>query len=195
MRDRILESAERVIRHRGLAGSTTRQIAEAARCSEGTLYRYFSSKEDLFLAVLTERMPGFTPALRDLPGQAGKETVRQNLESVTVAGVAFFGASIPVAMSVFAEPRLLARHRAWMQKADSGPHRGAALLADYLREEQRLGRVRPTLDPQAAAALLLGACYVRALSGHFAQPDHASDAEFAERVVGTLIGAVAGVSP
>ncbi len=192
MRDRILESAECVMRQRGLAGSTTRRIAEVARCSEGTLYRYFNSKEDLFLAVLMERMPGFIPALRELHGQVGKETIRQNLEAVTLAGLAFFNESIPVSTSIFAEPQLLKRHQAWMQQANSGPHRGIQLLADYLREEQRLGRIREAADAQTAATLLLGACYIRALSSSFVQPDATSEAEFARHLVETLLGGIEG---
>ena len=58
-RERIVEAAERVMRERGLARGTTKEIARAAGYSEGTLYKHFESKEDLFLAMLTERFPSF----------------------------------------------------------------------------------------------------------------------------------------
>jgi AcrR family transcriptional regulator len=58
-REKIVEAAERVMRERGLARTTTKEIARAAGYSEGTLYKHFESKEDLFLAVLAERFPAF----------------------------------------------------------------------------------------------------------------------------------------
>lgn len=47
----ILEAAESVFSQKGYERATTREIAEAADVSEGTLYNYFGSKSDLLDAV------------------------------------------------------------------------------------------------------------------------------------------------
>ena len=47
----ILDAAESVFSQKGYERATTREIAEAADVSEGTLYNYFSSKSDLLDAV------------------------------------------------------------------------------------------------------------------------------------------------
>ncbi len=50
-REEIIDAAEKIFFENGLAASTMDQIAEAAELSKGTLYLYYPSKEDLFLAV------------------------------------------------------------------------------------------------------------------------------------------------
>ena len=48
----ILEAAQKVFFEKGLLLATMDDIAEAAELSKGTLYLYYKSKEDLYLAVM-----------------------------------------------------------------------------------------------------------------------------------------------
>ena len=66
-----MEAAERVMRERGLARSTTKEIAREAGFSEGALYKHFESKEDLFVHVLAERLPPFVDVLGGCRGGPG----------------------------------------------------------------------------------------------------------------------------
>ena len=54
-RAQILEAAEAIFAAKGYHGATTREIAQAADVSEGTLYNYFASKRDLFVGLMTSR--------------------------------------------------------------------------------------------------------------------------------------------
>jgi AcrR family transcriptional regulator len=56
-RERFLDGAAEVLRSRGFAAATTKEIASAAGLSEAMLYKVFRDKVDLFLGVLTERLP------------------------------------------------------------------------------------------------------------------------------------------
>ena len=51
-RQRIVEAAWGVIAERGLAGLTTRHVANVAGISHGMCHYYFESKDDLILAVV-----------------------------------------------------------------------------------------------------------------------------------------------
>jgi AcrR family transcriptional regulator len=51
-RQRLLDAAARVFAQHGLAGSTTRAIAEAAGVNEVTLFRHFGTKDRLLEAVV-----------------------------------------------------------------------------------------------------------------------------------------------
>lgn len=51
-RDRLLEAAARIYARHGLAGATTRAIAEEAGVNEVTLFRIFESKQRLLDAVV-----------------------------------------------------------------------------------------------------------------------------------------------
>jgi len=45
----IIESAMNVFKEKGFKGTTTAEIAEAAKITEVTLFRYFSSKQEVYL--------------------------------------------------------------------------------------------------------------------------------------------------
>ena len=51
-RSDIVDAAEEVIFSRGIAQATMDDVAERAELSKGTLYLYFKSKEDLYLAIV-----------------------------------------------------------------------------------------------------------------------------------------------
>jgi AcrR family transcriptional regulator len=50
--EQILDSAARLFASQGYHRTTTKEIAESADVSEGTLYNYFDSKNDLLFAIL-----------------------------------------------------------------------------------------------------------------------------------------------
>ncbi len=188
-RERIVEAAGRVMRAKGLARSTTKEIAREAGYSEGTIYKHFESKGELFICVLTERFPSFVGIMLDLPQRAGQEELGKVLGEVARAALAFYGESVPMAASIFSEPGLLSRHREEVLRRDAGPQKANEYLAAYLDAERVLGRVREDADPEAAAAMLLGACFQRAFfesfSGEGGVPAHGED--FAEGIVRTLM--------
>ena len=51
-REEIISSAEKVFFEKGLQTATMDEIAERAELGKSTLYLYYKSKEDLYLAVL-----------------------------------------------------------------------------------------------------------------------------------------------
>lgn len=190
-RDRMLDAAAHVMRTRGLARATTKEIAKEAGYSEAALYKHFKDKTDLFLAVLSERAPNTLAALLgQLPQRVGQATVRATLEEVARAAIAFYHHNFPMAASLFSEPLLLAAHRETLRTRNAGPAHVGNAVAGYLAAEQRLGRIQPDADPQAAAALLLGACLQHAFLGHFTdQPDDEdSVGRFAASLARTLTG-------
>ena len=188
-RERIVDAAERVVRERGLARTTTKEIARAADYSEGTLYKHFESKEDLFLAVLAERLPSFVVLVEELPARVGRGTVRETLEEVATNALTYYAEIVPMAASIFSEPGLLARHREGLRKRGAGPQMINETLASYLEAEERLGRVRENADPEAAAAMILGACYQRAFFRSYLGEDVPAEGEvdFVEGIVQTLM--------
>lgn len=55
-RTHILKSAGKLFLERGFAGTSMGEIASAGAGSKGTIYSYFRSKEELFLAFMTEEI-------------------------------------------------------------------------------------------------------------------------------------------
>lgn len=52
-RVQILDAAARLFAEKGFHRTTTKDIAEAADVSEGTLYNYFENKEDMLLGIMS----------------------------------------------------------------------------------------------------------------------------------------------
>jgi len=186
-RDRILDGAAEVMRIRGLANTTTKEIAKAAGLSEAMLYKVFRDKVDLFLGVLSERLPRMTVLSGTADGPLERNTladVRQLASEV----LSFYLESFPIAASLFSDPQLLARHREALLERDAGPQTVIEGVAAHLTAQQRAGRMAPTAPAEVVAELLVGACLHRAFlvcfSGEVATPDHI--AGFAADVVNAL---------
>ena len=184
-RDRILDAVADVMTRLGLAKATTKEIARAAGCSEALLYKHFREKEEIFLGVLKNRLPSLTATLATLPAKAGTGSVRERLIEVVDLAVRFYEGGLAIGSSMLGDPELIRRHREWMVSRGVGPQMANRWLADYLRAEQKEGRVAAGVDADAAAALLLGASYQRAFMLRMVgdQPLSPPPAEYAQRVV------------
>ncbi|MCX4583495.1 TetR/AcrR family transcriptional regulator [Streptomyces sp. NBC_01481] len=193
-RARIVDAAHELMLTLGLARTTTKEIAKAAGCSEAALYKNFASKEELFIAVLKERLPKLSPLLAGLTAEPGKHPVEENLTAVAREAALFYEQTFPIAASLYAEPQLKRRHEQAMREMGAGPHRPIQGLDVYLRAEQQAGRIGAEADTYAAASLLLGACAQRAFAYEMTEggkPPQPLD-EFAAGIARTLLR---GISP
>lgn len=188
-RDRILDAAAELMRTRGIVRTTTKAIAQAAGFSEATLYKHFRDKEELLLHVLGERMPGFG-RVKVTPGDG---RVEDNLFQLIRGSLDFYREAFPMLGSLLSEPLLMTAHHTAISRYGAGPGRPVERIADYFRAEQGLGRVAADADPDAAAALLAGACFQQAFLRYYAGGAAAAAAsdEVATALTRTLIRAVA----
>jgi AcrR family transcriptional regulator len=193
-REEILVAAEKIMRERGYARATNKEIARAAGYSEAALYKHFQDKTEIFLGVLSERLPAFDATLRELAAQAGQGSVRTHLVRVARRALDFYIESFPIAASLFSTRELLAAHRSAVGKLRKGPRSPQTALADYLRAERRLGRLPRATDVESMAALVLGACFQQAFLICFedAKPSPAELDVLARSLVKTLLPARAG---
>lgn len=183
-RQLILDGAKKVVREKGLAGATTREIARAVGLADGTLYVHFADRVELFLALLRQSLPPMTEPLRELEYLAGRGTVRGNLKTVVRGALGFMQEIVPLAASLFAEPELLRAHQEELQRRNEGPHISMAAVENYIRAEQRLGRVDKRVNPKIVYVLLFGACLHRVFISHFlGHPIGPSDEVFVKQVV------------
>lgn len=189
MREHILDVAEQVIRGNGLAHATTRRIATKAGCSEGTIYRHFKNKEEVFLAVLVERVPRLLIAMQIVSEKAGKGDVRRGLAQVLRSALEFYDVTIPMTAALFAEPRLLARQQEWMRDSNVGLH-PVTQLAQYVAREQAASRFSSEAVPESVASELLGACYLRAYSKQFTDVSPLSDRKFINDTIACLLDGI-----
>lgn len=67
-KERILASALLVFGEKGFHNATMAEIAEEANLGKGTLYWYFSSKEDLFSGMIEQGIRNFASKLQSIMG-------------------------------------------------------------------------------------------------------------------------------
>jgi AcrR family transcriptional regulator len=80
-RRRIIESAREVFFRDGFMAANLDEVAERAGVAKGTLYRYFDSKADLYVAVLADNGRVFTDKMRE--AVAGTGEVVEQLERMS----------------------------------------------------------------------------------------------------------------
>ena len=82
----ILDVARKIFLERGMRASTA-SIARAAGVSEGTIFKRFDTKQELFFASMG--LPRPIEAARLLAGRAGRGDVRTHLVEISVEIVAW----------------------------------------------------------------------------------------------------------
>ena len=154
-RERILDAAAQVMRERGLAKTTTREIARAAGYSEALLYKHFADKQEIFMGVLQERIKGYLSPV----GLVGAGSVDQNLIQATTQLMGFYVQTFPMSASIFSTPDLVVSWREGMAAKGGGPQAPLRHLERYLEGERELGRLSMEADITAIAAALCGAAF------------------------------------
>jgi AcrR family transcriptional regulator len=190
---RILDAAEQIIREKGVAHATTKEIAKkVAGVAEGTLYKHFERKEDLFRTMFRKYVPAFKEAIGAHQAETG--WVRDNLKEIVLAGMRNFEQIIPLMVAFFADTASLVRLQAFLQETGGGPQRLNADVAAYIEAEQTLGRLTSEVSPQSGAALVLGPCWQLVFLRQFlgTNPFAVSDEQLVE---GLVQGLLAGLAP
>jgi AcrR family transcriptional regulator len=152
-RAQILEAALKVFAEKGFKGATNKDIADAAGISPGLIYFYFENKEDLFFAILENRVaPGSFPLplehMQAFPPEQVLTMIAQyglsrldNQDTMNIFKI-FIGEA------VYSEPiRAL---------ANTNINRLIATLAGYLESQMEQGRLRRAEPLLCAQTFLAG---------------------------------------
>ncbi len=159
-RQAILAAALELLRERGVARLTTREVARLASVSEGSVFYHYRDRTGLLQAVFEE---GLAPlqALAD-GGRLTGRGVREVMARLGPVLERFLDQTLPIISAAQSDTELRDALALYMSEHDLGPHRGVHALGAYIADEQTAGRVRPDVDPQAIALTFVGACFIGA---------------------------------
>jgi AcrR family transcriptional regulator len=142
-KEKIIRASLRLFVRQGIAATTTKDIAEAARIAEGTIYRHFASKEAMAEEIFVTNYLPFGAALRSA-GADGK-TIAEKIRAM----VAHFYDSFERDPDLFAY-LVIAQHTA-VDKLPPGAPTPVRILNEVLRQ------VKPKrLDPKLLTHIVLG---------------------------------------
>ncbi|MEJ5021349.1 TetR/AcrR family transcriptional regulator [Ochrobactrum vermis] len=173
-RRQILEGAQDVFLRMGFDAASMNDITREAGVSKGTIYVYFNSKEDLFVALCEHYRDTM---FRELIEKLDKGfNSRQQLTDFGVALVTLITSSTAVRAQRIVlgvserKPELAARFY------ERGPKRSLVLMADYLKDMIEKGELEP-FDPEKMAYhlsdLFLSGLYRPRLFGALPEPPSA----------------------
>lgn len=182
-RERLLEAAAGEFARHGLTRAGIDAISLAAGYGKGTIYNYFASKEELFLAVVEEACACATAAASAPPHASARERLRATLAAFcSWAGSNEGFARVLVRECLMGTPELQGR----MVGAEEPL---LAALEAIVREGSAQGELRDDVRAELLALALAGLTDL-ALAQHWASKG-ASPAlgEIPELVLGLLLGA------
>lgn len=148
--EHILRVARELFLEQGY-GVTTATIARRAGISEGSIFKRFPTKDELFFAALGIPEPTW---IAEIPALAGQHDPQRNLEQIVQKLIAFFRELVPRMIMLWSNRAVAGAP--FLGAKESPPSRGLSVLTGYFSREADLGRTR-ACQPEALARLLLGA--------------------------------------
>jgi AcrR family transcriptional regulator len=160
----IAETALRLFVEKGIKETTIRDIAKAAGIAEGTLYRHYSSKDDLAWELFSKNFMSFTLELNRV--QQGAPTLQAKIDAMIRYFCTFFDTNMTLVGYL-----LIAQHSQLSRVTPTMPRPGV-LLRGMMAEAMDRGEI-PKADPEVAASMVLGLVLEVAISkmyGYISEP-------------------------
>lgn len=183
VRTAIIEATERLTIERGFAGATTKEVARAAGCSEGSIYNHFEDRTDLLAQVVAARMTSVMDELSRVPGMIGEAG---QLDELLAAVLGAYGQLIALSTALFADPQVVARFNAVLGGHGVSPDGIRGAVAQQLGTAQAGGSLRDDVDAGDVATLICGACHEAALHRFLAGLDPMVPRADARRLAATF---------
>ncbi|MBH8577716.1 TetR/AcrR family transcriptional regulator [Nostocaceae cyanobacterium CENA369] len=146
----ILEAAREVFLQKGFGGSTL-EIAQRASISEASIFKRFSTKEELFFAAMG--IPEKPLWIQELETLSGTGNLKENLTKVCHQILEFYSEVMPRIMMLRSRGNALPETEFGGQ--EPRPIRDVKILSAFLELEMQQGRLR-SCDAPTVAHILLG---------------------------------------
>ncbi|MER6141414.1 TetR/AcrR family transcriptional regulator [Streptomyces sparsogenes] len=169
VRERLFAAAERVVEKGGPGALTSRSVTAEAGCAKGLLHAHFAGFDEFVAELCLDRFARTAAKAQALSRLAGQGTVARNLDAVALA---LFRSGGP-ALSGFAMTRPAAALRI-RQALESGAPGFTAIqeaITRYVQDEQKLGRVARTVDPDTVALAIVGTAHHLLMTSWPGAPD------------------------
>lgn len=141
-----------------MARLTTREVAERAGVSEGSVFYHFEDRFGLLKAVFEQSLePLHLQAL-----ESESDDLRTTVTRVSEGIERFLTASLDVMMAAQSDAELRDSLHAFMLESDYGPHRGIASVAAFITAQQEAGVVRTDVNPTVVASIIVNDAFQRA---------------------------------
>ena len=183
-REQIIDAAMRVFAQKGFSRATNKDIAHEAGITPGLIYHYFTSKEDLLMAVIEARSP--LQFIANLPPEISLLPPEQFFRVVLLRVLNIFEEEpfvhlLPV---LFSETLHDGNGYAGQILPTLMP-RAIAFISTYIETKTLTGELQP-IDPALAAQIVAG-CLISFMIRRVILRDPVARAYTQEQIVDTII--------
>nr|BCX00460.1 MAG: TetR family transcriptional regulator [Bacteroidota bacterium] len=158
-RAELLAAARQIFAERGYEGATLEEIAHRAQLGKGTVYNYFSSKQELFFSILDEV---YEKALRLAEAtMVGQLPLQEKYRQYMLQSIQLFQENLDLFRILIKEGQRLLLEASQREEGRYWMHRHqqlVAILRRPLEEAIQRGQIRP-LSPDGVVYMILGAVH------------------------------------
>jgi AcrR family transcriptional regulator len=155
---RLVEAACTVFAEKGYASTRVAEIAERAGVGKGTVYEYFSSKEELLFAVFESINADISSRMNNALAAGG--STEEQLYNVLRLGAEVISEQVelqPVILDFWAASRGKDIEETYRKAVVASYTFFRNLFSDFIREGQQRGEFKNSVDAEALAALVVSA--------------------------------------
>ena len=155
-RSRLVEAACAVFAEKGYASTRVADIAERAEVGKGTVYEYFSSKEELLFAVFESINADISSRMNG--ALAAGDTTEEQLHNLLRLGAEVISEQVdlqPVILDFWAASRGGDFEEAYRGAVVASYTLFRNLVSDFIREGQNRGEFKAAVDAEALAAVVV----------------------------------------
>ena len=155
-RTRLVKAACAVFAENGYASTRVAEIAERAGVGKGTVYEYFSSKEELLFAVFESINANISSRMNDALASGG--TTEEQLHNLLRLGAKVISEQVdlqPVILDFWAASRGKDFEETYRRAVVASYTFFRNLVSDFIREGQNRGEFKASVDAEALAAVVV----------------------------------------
>jgi AcrR family transcriptional regulator len=155
-RARLVEAASAVFAEKGYASTRVADIAERAGVGKGTVYEYFSSKEELLFAVF--ELINAEISLRMDAALAAGGSSEEQLHNLLRLGAEVITEQVemqPVILDFWAASRGKDSEETYRRAVVASYNYFRTLFANFIRNGQKQGEFKSSVDAEALAATVV----------------------------------------
>ena len=153
---RLVTAATAFFAKKGYASTRVAEIAERAGVGKGTVYEYFSSKEELLFAVFESINADISSRMNDALAAGGSS--EEQLQNLLRLGAEVISEQVdlqPVILDFWAASRGKDFEETYRRAVVASYSFFRNLVSDFIREEQNRGEFKTLVDVEALAAVVV----------------------------------------
>lgn len=185
LRADLLGHARTLVRRDGPSALTMRALAQEAGCSVGLAYKVFADREEIVIELIRLELDDLVERFDEWLAESATHSVAANLDRYATILL-----DSPAAGLVHAElmgARVVDDRLAAATRDSAFIASLHTAVPDYLRLEQRRGRVRAEVDADAFGFLITGAIHnLIAAGGAYPRPSRAEVTAILDRIARTI---------